>query len=306
MELADSIIRSNCEIKVYDIQKDLTPNIETLRNISKDKKAVLILSSFFGKNTYSEEFIKVLENMEIPIILDEAQSFPNISLNLHNAISKCAILISFGKSKPISGIGGGAIINKNLLKEKLIEKNLINDKKYICDILYQIKERVLNKVRKYMKKTPLNLDKYKSLEELILDKKELIQKTEAISKLQIIVAYYRLKNYIKKYEKRKDFDYKINNIFGDKLLCDYNYIPLICNNENRYETMQELGKKGIQCTIYYYPLHLIPFYTNKFELENCINTENIFSKIIIVPFSIDYKKKNLQEIIKIIENKKDD
>lgn len=106
MELADAIIKSNLKIKVYDIQENLKPSIETLIKINEDSKGLLILPSLFGKNSFSNKELKVLSSFNIPIVLDEAQAFPNISSELNQILKKYAILISFGKSKPISSIGG--------------------------------------------------------------------------------------------------------------------------------------------------------------------------------------------------------
>lgn len=301
MELADAIIKSDCNIKLYDIEESLKPNIQTLRKIAKDREGVLILTSLFGKNTYSEEFIKVLQEMTIPIILDEAQAFPNISLKLHKSIKKCGILISFGKSKPISAIGGGAIINKELVDNSFLKGKVVNNKNYFKDIYSILKARFNNIIRKRIYGNYKKTDKYSSLEELISDKKEQYNEQQEINKIQIIMAYYRLKKYIQKYKNRKIKSHSIKNLFGDKSLCDYNYLPIMVNNKNRYNIMKNLGEKGIQCTIYYYPIHIIPFYLSKFELEKCVITERIFEQIVIIPFGIDYKNKDLKVILDIVK-----
>lgn len=303
MELADAIIKSKCNVKVYDIEENLKPNLQTIKHIANDKNGLLILPSIFGKNTYSEEFIKVLQEMKIPIILDEAQAFPNISLKLHNSIKKCAILLSFGKSKPISAIGGGAIINKGLLDDNYLTRKVVNDNNYYKDIYNMIKIRINNIIRKRICTHYMSNDRYSSLEELILDKKEQYSECQEISKLQVIMAYDRVRKYIRKYKNRKINGNSIKEIFGDKELCDYNYLPIVINNSNRYDIMKNLGQKGIQCTIYYYPIHLIPFYLSKFDLDKCAITERIFEKIVIIPFGIDYKNKDLEVILKTIKNR---
>jgi len=58
----------------------------------------------------------------------------------------------------------------------------------------------------------------------------------------------------------------------------------------------------LQTTLYYYPIHLIPFYRNKYKLDKCPITEIIFSRIIILPFGIDYRNRELRNILKIINN----
>ena len=302
MELADTICRCNFEIKVYDIEGDLKPSIETISHIGLDKNAVLILPSLFGKNKYSEEFLEILSNLNIPIILDEAQAFPNISANLYKKLKRYVVIISFGKSKPISAIGGGAFINNNLIPGNMIkelEKNIQEDN-YVKEILQETKKRILNLLKKYHMMKNKNENIYYSLEDLIMDKNKYEDKIENITKLQLIMAYCKLNKYKKVYQKRK-IVYKINfDLFGEKELKDYNYLPIKIENEKRYNIMKLLGNNQIQTTIYYYPLHLIPFYNHKFILKECKNSKYIFESILIVPFGVDYTNHQINKIIKIL------
>lgn len=302
MELADTICRCNYELKVYDIENDLKPSIETISQIGLDKNAVLILPSLFGKNKYTQEFLEILSSLTIPIILDEAQSFPNISEKLYTKLKKCAVIISFGKSKPISGIGGGAAINNNLIPKNMakeLEKKIQEDT-YIRDIFQETKKRIMNLFERYHIIQNKNENIYKSLEDLVMNKKKYTNKSENITKLQLIMAYYKLKKYRKAYL-RRNIRHKTNfKLFGDKKIIDYNYLPLKIKNEKRYNTMELLGKKQIQTTIYYYPLHLIPYYNNKFVLKECKNSKYIFESILIIPFGIDFTNNQINKIIKIL------
>lgn len=306
MELADTICRCNCEMQVYDIADDFKPSIDTIKIINEDKHGVLILPSFFGKNQYSDEFLDVLSEMDIPIIFDEAQAFPNVSTKIYRKVDKCAIIISFGKSKPISSIGGGAVINKELIdiEDENILKQEVQEERYIRDIMKESRARVINQLERHHLVLKKKKKLYSSLEELVWNKMQCEDKTERITKLQIIMAYYRLIKFKKTYLKR-NIKERINfEIFGDKNIIYYDFLPLKVDNSKRYETMRQLGEYGVQCTIYYYPLHLIPFYNKRFNLNNCINSKNIFEKIIIVPFGIDYSNKRINKLIKILNKLK--
>lgn len=151
MELADTIYSCNCEMQVYDIADDFKPSIDTIKIINEDKHGVLILPSFFGKNQYSDEFLDVLSEMDIPIIFDEAQAFPNVSTKIYRKVDKCAIIISFGKSKPISSIGGGAVINKGLIdiEDENILKQEVQEKRYLRDIMKESRARVINQLERH-------------------------------------------------------------------------------------------------------------------------------------------------------------
>ena len=305
MELADAICRSNCDLKVYDIENNLKPSLNTLVEIGADRNGVLILPSLFGKNVYSKSFLDILSKLTIPVILDEAQSFPNISTKLHIHLKKYATIISFGKSKPIAGIGGGAFINNNLIPNLIVKdmKKNIKEDTYIQDIFKEILERFNNILIEHnLRKN--NKTMYRSLEDLVLNKSDNNIKTENISKLQIVMAYYNIKKYRKVYLRRNIKNQISMELFGDKNIIDYNFLPLKVDNTRRYTTMKLLADKGIQSTIYYYPLNLIPYYTNKFDLEECKNSQKIFEDVIIVPFGIYYSNKKINQIIKIINNLK--
>lgn len=303
MELADAICRSNCDLKIYDIENDLKPSLNTIVEIGADCEGVLVLPSLFGKNVYSKSFLDTLSKLTIPIILDEAQSFPNISLKLHINLKKYATIISFGKSKPIAGIGGGALINNNLLPDTMIRnfKKNIKEDTYIKDIFKEILVRFNNVLIEHnLRKN--NRTIYESLEDLILNKKDDNIGTKCISKLQIIIAYYNIKRYKKVYLRRNIKNKISRELFGDKTIIDYNFLPLKVDNMRRYTTMKLLADRGIQSTIYYYPLNLIPYYTNKFDLGKCENSQKIFENIVIVPFGMYYSNKKINQIIKIINN----
>lgn len=301
MELADTICVSKCELKLYDIEENLQPSIETIKEIGNDKEGALILPSFFGKNKYTEEFLVELSKLSIPIIIDEAQAFPNIAREVYEKLDKCGIIVSFGKSKPISGIGGGAFINKNLVKCNESKLYLNEEKKnYLKDIFEESRKRLNNQLKRFHVTRKENNKLFNSLEDLVFDKKTLIDKNEQITKLQMIIAYYRLIKYKKRYLDR-NIENKINfELYGNKDLKDYNFLPIKVNNNLRYKVMKLLADNGIQTTIYYYPLHLIPYYRNIYDLEQCEKTIKLSESIIIVPFGIDYNNKKINEIIKIL------
>jgi len=294
-ELADAIIGAGLKIKTYDLQNNLTPSISVLNKVGSDKKGIFILTSLFGKTKYSSEFIAELQKINQPIILDEAQAFPNVDIELHAKIKKCAVAISFGKSKPIAGIGGGAIINKGLVNNNFGKDNVILFDDYARQVKHLTWSRLKNVLinAKLIKEQP---PKFSSLEQLLKYRKINQIKNINISKLEIIIASKNLKKYLKKYKKRKKLEVKNINLFGDKKIEDYNFFSL--NLNNRYEKMKQLGDKGIQCTIYYFPLHLNNIYN--VNSPQCKNCENIFKNIVIVPFGINYKPKKLKKILKIL------
>lgn len=76
--------------------------------------------------------------------------------------------------------------------------------------------------------------------------------------------------------------------------------------DKRNKIIQEMGKRGIQCSNYFAPIHLQPFYRNEFgyKEEDFPITENIGRRTLALPFfnnlseeEIDSVVKNLKEVL---------
>lgn len=76
--------------------------------------------------------------------------------------------------------------------------------------------------------------------------------------------------------------------------------------EKRNMVIKEMAKRGIQCSNYFQPIHLQPFYKNEFDYKegDFPVTENIGKRTLALPFfndltekEIDFIVKNLQEVL---------
>ncbi len=67
-------------------------------------------------------------------------------------------------------------------------------------------------------------------------------------------------------------------------------------NHNRNEVFNALNKENIQCGRYFAPVHLQPYYRQKFPRLTLCNTEKIASECLALPFFTDLKVENIEYI----------
>ncbi len=317
MDLADAVIASDCKLQVYDIDEEFKPLMSFLEGIKFENECALIIPSYFGACKLGGELIQVLEQMEMPIIFDDAQVFPMTPLISGNYNKPWFSVISFGKGKPISALGGGALISNTgdgNLNNKIFSDSEFKSKSSCIKVILSHVNRAVKNVFKNsigLSDTKLFVSKkiFDSLEELVYAKEYQGFTPQGISKLQMIFAlkrFYLFKKTVKRRcsineyfaqlaETHKEFKYI------KKELSHMNFIPLCIENEDRYKMLKTLGSYGIQCTIFYYPLHLIPFYAKKYDLQECPNSEALFSSIVIIPYNLDYNNKKVVKMLHLIE-----
>ncbi|MFX0025175.1 MAG: DegT/DnrJ/EryC1/StrS family aminotransferase [Candidatus Hermodarchaeota archaeon] len=82
------------------------------------------------------------------------------------------------------------------------------------------------------------------------------------------------------------------------------YAILLKNSEEREKLQEYLLKKGIYTKVYFYPIHLKTFYKNKFGYHDgdLPISEKISSKILTLPISLRFTKRDQDYIIKTIED----
>lgn len=319
MDLADAVIASDCKLQVYDIDEEFMPLISFLKGIKFKKECALIIPSYFGACKLGDELMELLEQMDVPIIFDDAQVFPMTPLISGNYKRPWFSVISFGKGKPVSALGGGALISNtsdDILNSKIFSDNgFKNNSSWVKDILSHVNRAVKNAFKNFigLSNTKLFVNKkikiYDSLEELVYAKEYQGFTPQSINKLQMVFALKRFYFFKKTVKRRCSINEYFAQLAGTrkefkyikKQLSDMNFIPLCIENEDRYRVLKTLGGYGIQCTIFYYPLHLIPFYSKKYDLQECLNSESIFGSIVIIPYNLDYSNKKVVKMLDLVD-----
>ncbi|MBD7912893.1 MULTISPECIES: DegT/DnrJ/EryC1/StrS family aminotransferase [Clostridium] len=318
-ELADAVISAGCKLVLYEIDKDLNPVKELFESIEGNKDLILILPSLFGLNHLSEDLYHYLEKQEYIVIFDEAQSFPITPRICGKSKKKWYSVISFGISKPISSVGGGAIIThfKDNGQDLQVKKN---DERYFGDLVDEFNGILLAKLsrnhilRKFIKETLKKQKIYDSLEKLqensVFRNKEPI----GISTFQEKCACIRIKDYMKWAEDKNILLLKEEiiklfcNKFGEDSLKliksaikNQSIFALFINENRRHEVAVKLSQMGIETTLYYLPIEFIKRYENKYidAISKCDykNSKEIIESILILPCNLDYDAKKIEMML---------
>lgn len=291
LEVIDAIICTNCRIVLYDLDYTFLPEETFLKKIINETHTLLILPMFFGKQNIPYSIFSLLLNSNLPIIFDEAQSFP-MKPTLGGIINKYWFSsLSFGPSKPCNGIGGGALVchfeEDDTLQyfsyykgKKHIKKRGVTRYKTLCELVNErgIENRII---------TPIN---YYQIEKALLNCFSFLQYND---KLKTLDNWFL--------NKIKSFPYIFDK---NKKLSEYNFLPIFVDNNKRYSTMELFGRKGIQTTFYYYPIHMIPKYEQYIENNNKLfpGSYNISSNILILPLNQTYDLSEIYQLLKLVFN----
>lgn len=290
LEVADAILTSKCKIKLYELNYNLMPTKAFIESLQKEQQSLLIFPSFFGKNYIDEEMLYLLSQLNIPIIFDEAQSFPMESTIFGYYLKYWFSIVSFGRSKPCSSVGGGAVISHNCSDE--ISIYLLKELKFIEND-YNLE-----------KKTSISFD---TLEALINSRTIKEKYIVPISKIQAYSAYYRCLSFLEYKKSLSTLDawylLSIKDIKcipnKNKPISEYSYFPIFVNSQERYNIMKIFGDLGIQCTFYYYPIHLNKKYCTSSHSSFSFS-EKIFSSILILPLHQDLNTNKIYCMLSII------
>ena len=83
------------------------------------------------------------------------------------------------------------------------------------------------------------------------------------------------------------------------------YIIKVSNKEgfNRKEIFERLREQGYQVNVHYIPIYRQPFFSNKFKKEDYPYSEDYYSKAISLPIFPYMEKKDIKNVVDIINNK---
>jgi len=75
------------------------------------------------------------------------------------------------------------------------------------------------------------------------------------------------------------------------------------SREGRDKIIKEMAKKGIQCSNYFQPIHLQPFYRKIFgyKIGNFPICESVSQRTIALPFYINLKKNEIDWMVKSLK-----
>lgn len=306
-------LNTNHSISLNKIKKHLNANTKAI-----------ILTHLYGCHDDLEIIDWAREN-NIYIIDDAAQAmFSYQNGKPVGSLGDIGIL-SFGGTKPIPSIGGGALLlNRTIselcdMDEEKKEEVILDYKNHLkTQLAIKIKKsRVLSLFTNYWRKLEIlpsyNNSKLDSLPEktevinpkrmsivrsLLIDKH--LQKTKKILEINIYNAslcYTMLQEIEEKYGVKIIFS--TQNVY-------LNYFTIIFKEpSDRYECSVHLAEKGIQTCWNYLPLSEIPIFS-KYATES-ENIDFLWPRVLSIPFKYPLVDKDLKyicsQILKYLENK---
>lgn len=311
-EVCCAIIKSGAEPIFLDFDLKYSYSKRSIK-FAKDRGTNIILwPNFFGYRKRNKKILNYIDELNIDIILDEAQSFPSgiITVNYKT-------LISLGITKRLSGIGGGALLLPNKKeaesfsnfikksKKKSFQNQLfITTIKFLKRILYL---GTCSSKKNFEKELPVLLEK-----KITAYLKKDFPST-SIRNIELAIANRRLlqlKKYhneiINLYEKlsifcAKNFGESSMDIISDVL--EYPTIFAVkLDPKKRYIVSEWLSKIKIQTTWYYYPLNRVKVFSD-YQSEKTPNSDKLASEILILPFNLRHCLKNNSQYLKILSKR---
>jgi len=298
------ISSSNCILyeRAKPVFVDIDPqslNINTSKiekKITKKTKAILAVD-VFGYPADWNELTRIVKKYNLYLIEDSAEALGSEYLSPHQNFGgggkgkKCgsfgnAAIFSFFPNKQITTAGEGGVV--------------LTDNKEISDFCYSVR----NQGRRQ--------DNNKWLEHIRLGYN---YRMPEVCAAMGIVQLQRIEEVLKKRA-------KVASLYNEKLK-DFEEIELPNNmsswfvyvirlnekyeQEDRDRIIREMRERGIECSNYFYPIHLQPYYKKRFGFKqgDFPNCEYVSERTIALPFynnlqeeQIDYIVETLKKIIK--------
>lgn len=243
--VANAIINANKQPHFYDITKHLQPK-------PIQKKAIIIVPHYYGKKAPITKF-------KGTIIDDKAQ-------RIQDPLQGEFGILSFNIGKQIQSTGGGALITNN----EIIYRKAKN--KLSPQTGHEITKQLINYI------LTVNLRKITMFTYNILIKLKILHREENITKRyqetnqKTTIFRPKTMNWIqKKITQAQLMDLK-------KVLKPRTQTILV---PNRYQTLKNHSKQGIEVDWTFYPLHLQKKYS-KYPKQKLTNTEQVWKKTITI------------------------
>ncbi|QWG64519.1 aminotransferase class V-fold PLP-dependent enzyme [Bacillus mycoides] len=321
----EAVLTVGAKPVLIDLTTDYSLSLNKIKKYSNENTRAIILTHVYGCHE-DLEVINWARDNDIYIIDDAAQAmFSYQNEKLIGSLGDIGIL-SFGGTKPIPSIGGGALLlNRTVndscdMDEEKKEEVLLDYKNHLkTQLALRIKKsRLLSLFTDYWEKPGIlpsyNDSKLDSLPEeteviypktmstlrsLLIDKH--LKRTKKILEINICNAslcYTMLQSIEEKYGVKIIFS--AQNVY-------LNYFTIIFKElSDRYECSVYLAEKGIQTCWNYLPLSEIPIFS-KYATES-ENIDFLWPRVLSIPFKYPLGNKDLKyicsQILIYLEKKK--
>ncbi len=304
----DSIISANATPVFIDINHYGGIAIENAKKALSKKTKAIIVTNIYGLTDDLHSLEKFCRDNNLYLINDLAQTFDNF--NSKNKLNKYGDLsiYSFGPKKHLFSLGGGCVMvnNKSLLEnvKKLYPKKINNNFNVVNLFLqrcfyyfkFNINRFAPQLIRLNSKKTKNDINK-----SIFID-------ISQINTSQLSSLVHKMRTYNKYYVfSQENFDLLRSNL-KFKVIYNKNYhisLPLYAtiklSKQERYSLALYLDRHGIASTWNYLPLYYYYAY-KKYKVIAKSQSEDMWRKVLSVPFRYPLDKQMIKKIINIINS----
>ena len=313
----DAVVSAGCEPVLVDVGTDTHPTKKAIDYMIKQDCDMFLWPNFFGTRRRDEQQLSKLKKAGIHIVFDEAQSFPFSYDTIASQVEEYAyaVLISFGRSKPLAGCGGGAlyVVSDSVASTNAVKatwgRALKENVRYCLEASMQAARWRFPRLASAI--FPAKKRRYRALD--VQQAHTTAVQYKAHAPMKVLQAQIALKNLasLKARAARHAADYTVFTqalrersasfaLFLDHIEGFPAIAALSVDPDRRHLIMEWFTSRGIQVRWYYLPLHMIQRYSSCMQQPH-LRADVISASVLIVPFSWSHTAKQKQAVLKAIK-----
>ncbi|QHF59521.1 regulatory protein [Bacillus subtilis] len=294
----DAVLQTGASPVFANLDDDLSLSFEDVKNKVTERTCAVILTHVYGR----QENMKLIEwakEKRIRVIDDAAQAmFTKQDGTFAGGLGDFGIL-SFGPSKPLGSIGGGALIARKEVLDKNARLPMEQRKQVNADYdAYMRQQRIQALMRSrtlsfLFRKTGVQTSMKTSKLEVLPKKPATVPLLRMHPVRQAIIEYqlskmeWLVRDSSRNLETARYIFARAEELYGIKMIQpqegeSLNYLTIVFPHEGeRYDCSAYLAAKGIQTCWNYLPLHLIPLYQPYSRQED---EHSLWKRVLSLPF----------------------
>ncbi|MBU2658629.1 aminotransferase class V-fold PLP-dependent enzyme [Bacillus cabrialesii] len=294
----DAVLQSGASPVFANLDDNLSLSFEDVKNKVTDKTCAVILTHVYGRKE-NMKLIEWAKEKGIRIIDDAAQAmFTKQAGTFAGGLGDFGIL-SFGPSKPLGSIGGGALIARKDVLDKNGRLPMEQRKQVNADYYAYMRQQ---RIQALMRSRTLSFlfRKTGAQPSMKTSKLEVLPKTpaavpllrmhpvrQAIIEQQLTKMERLVKDSSENLEMASCILARAEALYGIKMIQpqegeSLNYLTIVFPHEGeRYDCSVYLASKGIQTCWNYLPLHLIPLY-QPYSRQG--DEDSLWKRVLSLPF----------------------
>ncbi|ASB94936.1 DegT/DnrJ/EryC1/StrS family aminotransferase [Bacillus subtilis] len=294
----DAVLQTGASPVFANLDDDLSLSFEDVKNKVTERTCAVILTHVYGRKE-NMKLVEWAKEKRIRVIDDAAQAmFTKQDGTFAGGLGDFGIL-SFGPSKPLGSIGGGALIARKEVLDKNGRLPMEQRKQVNADYdAYMRQQRIQGLMRSrtlsfLFRKTGVQTSMKTSKLEVLPKKPATVPLLRMHPVRQAIIEYQLSKmerlvrDSSRNLETARYIFAQAEELYGIKMIQpqegeSLNYLTIVFPHEGeRYDCSAYLAAKGIQTCWNYLPLHLIPLYQPYSRQED---EHSLWKRVLSLPF----------------------